>query len=171
MNADGSGETEVTPGGNDESDPSWSPDGTQIVFVGFPAGGGSRDIFTMSADGLTRVPLTSTEGSEFTPEWQPLPICTVSGTAEADNLVGTEGNDVLCGRGGDDAISGAGGVDLVIGGPGNDTLLGDDANDMLDGGPGSDSLFGGSGFDSLNGGPGTDVCSVDDGGGFTLRCP
>ena len=30
---------------------------------------------------------------------------------------------------------------------------------------------GGSGLDSLNGGPGTDVCSVDDGGGFTLRCP
>ncbi len=139
--------------------------------MGFPSGGGSRDIFSVTSDGLIRAQLTTTLRSDFAPDWQPVPICTVSGTSGPDLLTGTDANDVICGRGGDDTMDGGLGNDLVIGGPGNDALSGGDGNDMLDGGPGNDSLSGGSGLDSLNGGPGTDVCSVDDGGGFVLRCP
>ena len=135
------------------------------------ADGGSRDIFIVTSDGLTRVPLTTTPRSDFAPDWQPLPICTIGGTSAPDVLAGTDTNDVICGRGGDDAIDGGSGNDLLIGGPGNDTVGGGDGNDMLDGGPGNDALSGGPGLDSLNGGPGTDACSVDDGGGFTFRCP
>jgi hypothetical protein len=80
VNADGSGETDLTPGPDDETDPSWSADGTQIAFVGFPSGGGSRDIFSVTSDGLTRVQLTTTPRSDFAPDWQPVPICTISGT-------------------------------------------------------------------------------------------
>ena len=53
--------------------------------------------------------LTTTPGSDFAPDWQPLPICTLSGTSGPDVLAGTDANDVICGRGGDDAIDGGGG--------------------------------------------------------------
>ena len=56
MNADGSGETRLTTNSAHEVDPSWSPDGTRIVFTS------SRDmnfeIYVMNTDGTVQTNLT-----------------------------------------------------------------------------------------------------------------
>jgi RTX calcium-binding nonapeptide repeat (4 copies) len=49
--------------------------------------------------------------------------CTVVGTAEDDNLRGTEGPDVICGLAGDDRIRALGGDDVVYGGAGIDDIF------------------------------------------------
>ena len=56
INEDGSGFTELT-AGNRDTDPSWSPDGSQIVFSGDRLG--SNNIVRMNADGTGQVPLTN----------------------------------------------------------------------------------------------------------------
>lgn len=48
-------------------------------------------------------------------------ICTKSGDATANMLVGTSGPDVLCGGEGNDTFRGLGGNDIFYGGPGTDT--------------------------------------------------
>ncbi|MFL5796895.1 MAG: CSLREA domain-containing protein [Actinomycetota bacterium] len=79
--------------------------------------------------------------------------CTITGTADADELVGTDGDDVICGVGGDDRIVGNGGDDLLIGGDGNDRIAG---------GPGDDALLPGQGENAIGGGEGTDTLSYSD---------
>jgi Ca2+-binding RTX toxin-like protein len=74
----------------------------------------------------------------------------LSGSDEADKLLGLAGNDSLRGLGGNDSLNG---------GDGNDSLVGGDGDDTLEGGDGSDSLFGGAGNDVLISGPN----SPDDG--------
>src|SRR5713226_9724202 len=49
MNPDGSGQTDLTPGGAPASFPAWSADGTRLAFV--RALGGHNQIFVMNADG------------------------------------------------------------------------------------------------------------------------
>ena len=69
MNPDGSGETRLTNTADDEIDPAWSPDGTQIAFrrasatVGF-------DIYVMNADGSGQSRLTDT-AQNYEPTWSP----------------------------------------------------------------------------------------------------
>lgn len=61
MNADGSGQVQITSGGG--SHPAWSPDGNKIAF---DAG---DEIYVMSPDGSAITQLTTTGGS--TPAWSP----------------------------------------------------------------------------------------------------
>ncbi|HEY0847977.1 MAG TPA: calcium-binding protein, partial [Noviherbaspirillum sp.] len=73
------------------------------------------------------------------------------GTANADQLNGTNADDFLTGYGGDDAFFGQAGADWLYGGGGSDTLDGGSGNDFLLGGDGSDVyLFGpGAGQDTI----------------------
>lgn len=67
MAADGSGKTRLTRGWR----PSWSPDGTRIVFVD-SLGTRTTDLYVVAPDGSGRVALTTTSGaSEVDPEWSP----------------------------------------------------------------------------------------------------
>jgi Tol biopolymer transport system component len=67
--------------------------------------------------------------------------CRIDGTAQADNLRGTELRDLLYGLGGDDRITGGGGEDDLHGGSGDDVLLARDrSRDRLDCGPGRDRV-------------------------------
>jgi hypothetical protein len=68
----------------------------------------------------------------------------LTGTSEADDLVGGAGDDTLDGLGG------------------HDTLKGDRGNDALYGGPGDDTLFGGAGSNLLDGGTGYDIAVLTD---------
>jgi Ca2+-binding RTX toxin-like protein len=90
----------------------------------------------------------------------------VTGTAEADTLIGypaadtldgLAGNDTIFGRAGDDTLRGGDGADRLYGEAGSDTLLGVAGDDYLNGGAGADILDGGAGSDSLDGGPGADT--------------
>ena len=64
--------------------------------------------------------------------------CTITGTPEDDELIGTSGRDVICGAGGDDVLRGAGA---------DDVLRGQSGDDRLSGGTGADVLIGGTGVD------------------------
>ena len=102
------------------------------------------------------------------------PDCTIAGTRESDNLIGTSGDDVICGLDGDDFIDGKAGNDLIYagfgedvvagrtggdtiyGGPGNDLILGHRGDDTIYGGLSNDRLYGGGGDDTIWGGAETD---------------
>ncbi len=152
-------------------DPSWSPDGTRIAFVSFQVGEGNIDIWTMNADGSGLLRLTTDPAPDLSPDWQPLPICTINGTAGSDlDLLGTDLNDVICALDGDDAVRAGLGHDLVFGGQGNDVLDGQEGSDTLLGESGDDTLYGRSEYDFLDGGGGTDTCTRGGQGAFERLC-
>lgn len=65
MNADGTGQINLTDSLTHDEQPVWSPDGTRIAFVR-----GFYDIWIMNADGSRQVNLTNTpEAYEFAPWW------------------------------------------------------------------------------------------------------
>jgi Tol biopolymer transport system component len=89
MNADGSGQHEVSPPGlfNSDFDPAWSPDGTKIVFVRFSDFFGA--VLTINADGSGLTTVVAGPDPRFdTPAWSP------DGTqiAYSYNFVGPGGN-------------------------------------------------------------------------------
>jgi len=113
----------------------------------------------------------------------------LSGTPEADVIVGTvmadridalasddvviakagddtvfagEGDDVVAAGEGDDVVTGDAGDDLLLGEAGDDALDGGADADSLEGGEGDDSLYGGAGTDFLAGGAGDDTYLIDD---------
>jgi Tol biopolymer transport system component len=70
MDADGMNVRPVSPVGvMDAWDPSWSPDGSQIVFGGFD--GQDDGIFIMDRDGTNVRRLTDGEGDDTEPAWAP----------------------------------------------------------------------------------------------------
>ena len=79
MNADGSGQTQLTapPAGYQDVTPSWSPDGTMIAFQRccYPTTNGRTggQIFTMLAEGSTQTNISKTAGvtSDYAPDWSP----------------------------------------------------------------------------------------------------
>ena len=94
----------------------------------------------------------------------------VTGTSQADSIIGNNKNNILDGAGGNDTVFGLGGNDVVLGGAGNDVIGGGskgntlsssliftDGNDFVSGGSGNDVLIGGTGFDILDGGTGFDI--------------
>jgi Ca2+-binding RTX toxin-like protein len=96
---------------------------------------------------------------------------TIVGTADSDNIYGTNGTDVIVGGrgrdqihglGGDDFICGEGGADIVTSGSGDDELSGGQGGDALFGGSGDDFLTGGDQPDQLHGGSGDDDLQADD---------
>jgi Tol biopolymer transport system component len=73
MNADGSGQTQLTNNGKRNTEPDWSPDGTQIVFRDFDSSNFIEDLFVMNADGSDVQQLTHNPGFAFSlnPAWSP----------------------------------------------------------------------------------------------------
>jgi Ca2+-binding RTX toxin-like protein len=86
-----------------------------------------------------------------------------SGTADRDDIEGTEGDDQINALGGDDHVFGRAGNDTISGGAGSDDLYGDTGHDKVDGGTGDDLLDGGAGNDELTGGAGNDFIGGADG--------
>ena len=87
----------------------------------------------------------------------------ILGNAGDDRIFGNDGNDSLYGGKGDDSLLGENGDDLLKGEVDNDTLIGLADDDILRGGKGNDALFGGLGNDTLNGDIGVDTLTGDEG--------
>jgi Tol biopolymer transport system component len=153
-----------------EFDPVVSPDGTRVAYVAFEVGVGNVDVWVMNADGSSPTRLTQDAAPDLSPDWQPLPVCTLRGSGAIDDLRGTDGNDVLCALGGDDLVRGGLGHDLILGGKGADVLEGQDGPDLIFGEGGDDTLGGGAGYDVLDGAGGTDTCVRGADGAFRRLC-
>ncbi|HEY5708462.1 MAG TPA: hypothetical protein VIS51_03630 [Solirubrobacterales bacterium] len=69
MNADGSGKRQLTSGPGDDTQPSYSADGTRIVFASNRAG--NYDVYAMNADGSGVTRLTTDPGSDTQPAFSP----------------------------------------------------------------------------------------------------
>ncbi len=94
-----------------------------------------------------------------------LPVCaglyatttSMTGTPDADVIVGTDANDTINARGGDDIICGNGGNDSIMAGIGKDRVFGGTGDDTISGGRGIDLIRGEADDDTLNGGEGRDT--------------
>jgi WD40-like Beta Propeller Repeat len=82
MNADGTGQTQITTDPGLDIEPTWSPDGAKIAFASArnDHSGGCHnefdcnfDIFVMSASGAGQTHITNTTDFERDPSWQPIP--------------------------------------------------------------------------------------------------
>lgn len=126
--------------------PSWSPDGSRIVFSS------SASLTSQDTNGLFDIYVaTISEGA------------IINGTSGRDVLNGTAGNDVIQGLAGNDTIHGLAGGDTLKGGNDDDLIYGDDGNDTLRGDGGNDRLSGGTGDDDVRGGDGNDILYGNDG--------
>lgn len=73
MNADGSGQTNLTNHPAGEHNPSWSPDGSRITFESDRDDGQNytSKIYVMNADGSNQQRLSSAAGDDYAPVWSP----------------------------------------------------------------------------------------------------
>jgi TolB protein len=70
MNADGSRQVRLTDNAGDDVAPTWSPDGTRIVWTS-SRGGSALQLFTMSRDGSDIRQLTNQPGATAFADWSP----------------------------------------------------------------------------------------------------
>ena len=60
------------PAGSDDTDASWSPDGTRFVFRSIACDFClATELYTMNADGTNRTQVTNADGVESSPRWSP----------------------------------------------------------------------------------------------------
>jgi TolB protein len=71
MNADGSGQTNISNNPADDFGPDWSPDSTKIVFASNRYVITHHDIYVMNADGSGQTMLTNSSKDETWPSWSP----------------------------------------------------------------------------------------------------
>ena len=78
MDADGGNQQNLTNDPNDDSSPSWSPDGKRIAFesnrdghFNMPGGLPAYEIYVMDADGGNQQNLTNDPNSDWSPSWSP----------------------------------------------------------------------------------------------------
>src|ERR1700730_9755833 len=73
MNADGSGQVDVSNSGANDTQPSWSPDGSKIAFASDRDHAGYPSVYVMNANGggQTRLTLDNAPYCDDQPAWSP----------------------------------------------------------------------------------------------------
>src|SRR5207302_5927024 len=71
INADGTGQTNLTSNNIWEFGPAWSPDGTKIAFESFDSAKGRYQIHVIDADGSNETNLSNSTSDESYPTWSP----------------------------------------------------------------------------------------------------
>jgi len=71
IGADGSNRNQITNSPAADREPSWSPDGSQIVFERFAGQFGGPEVYRVDADGSDEVQLTTNPWSDEDPTWSP----------------------------------------------------------------------------------------------------
>ena len=100
MNADGSGQTQLT-SGSFANAPAWSPDGSKIAFSisSGPAGRATAQIYLMNPDGTGITQLTTIAGYADYPAWSPdgtrIAFTVLGGFASDVYLMNADGSDVI----------------------------------------------------------------------------
>jgi Tol biopolymer transport system component len=74
MNADGSGQVQLTNNSVFEGTSTFSPDGQQIVFSRALGGGLGQELFMMNADGTNQHQITDTPGINVNSNWGELRV-------------------------------------------------------------------------------------------------
>ena len=69
MNPDGGGLVRVTDNAAEDTQPTWSPDGTRLAFVSNRDG--NNEIYVVNADGSGTTRLTNNSAEDFDPAWSP----------------------------------------------------------------------------------------------------
>ena len=69
MNADGSGQTNLSNNAADDSEAAWSPDGQKIAFRS--GRDGNAEVYVMNADGSGQTNLTNNPAPDSQPNWSP----------------------------------------------------------------------------------------------------
>ena len=69
MNADGSGQRNITSGPGNNTQAAWSRDGAKLAFISDRDG--NQEIYVMNADGTAQTRVTNTPGFEQFPAWSP----------------------------------------------------------------------------------------------------
>jgi Tol biopolymer transport system component len=69
MNSDGSGQQRLTYNEAFDGAPSWSPDGTRLVFASDRDG--NLEIYVMSSDGTDPKNITNSDSVDRKPSWRP----------------------------------------------------------------------------------------------------
>ena len=71
MNSNGTNQTQLTFSEGSDISPTWSPDGSQIVFMSYRDGGEKAEIYVMDAAGKNQRRLTHNPGPDSYPTWSP----------------------------------------------------------------------------------------------------
>jgi len=73
MNADGTGQTRITDEGSAlDYNPSWSPDGSRLVFQSRPEiNPGVHGLYVIGTDGMGRRRVTDGQYNDYSPQWSP----------------------------------------------------------------------------------------------------
>lgn len=165
MNADGSGQTNITNHAANDGDPAWAP-GPPATPSAATAPGPVPAVMSLpfgplptSLPSLGRVtPSSCPRGTSATVRCgrDARRRLVMVGSGVAERFVGSRGRDRIFGAGGDDRIAGGAGDDELAGGAGDDRVSGGAGADRVSGDGGRDHLLGGSGTDRLRGGAGRD---------------
>jgi hypothetical protein len=70
MNADGTGQSNITNNAASDEEPTWSPDGTKIAFG--TDRDGNQEVYVVNPDGSNPTDLSNAANADFRPNWQPL---------------------------------------------------------------------------------------------------